>query len=145
MKEIGLSFKGLKIIIYLTLAINAMAIALSVIGNFDIINIAGYIYLLALCIDLGAIFFTFINLNAADEKGKILKAICYIFLGFFFFALFLLLFKQIVFMTETDPLNIRYVVAELIHNFAYFGILGFGILLSLLDLKYLHRSETWLD
>lgn len=140
----GRSHKGLNIIIYISLVINAVAIVLSLIGDFKIRDFAGYIYLIAICINLLTIFLNFINFNALNDKGKILKIICYVFLAFFFFALFLLIFKQIIFVTEMDPTSNRYLIADLIHKIAYFGILGFGVILSLFDLKYLNRLETWI-
>jgi hypothetical protein len=145
MKEMGRSYAGLKITTYASLVLNALAIALSLIGDYNVLNIAGYIYFAVLCINLSAIFFTFINLNVQDKKGKILKVICYIFLVFFFFALFLLLYKQIIFVTIMDLTSIQYIVADLIQKTVYFGILGFGVILALLDLKYLHRPETWIQ
>lgn len=143
MTEKGDYFKYLKIVTYATLVINAITIILSVFGEYPISDIAGFMYIIAICINILAIFFNFININTVDAKGKLLKALCYLFLVFLFFAMFLLLFKQIIFALQTDPTSNLLLIAEITHWIIYFGILGFGILLSLLDLKYFDRPETW--
>jgi hypothetical protein len=143
MTEKGVYFKYLKMVIYATLVINAVTIILSLIGELSISNIAGFMYVVAICINILAIFVNFININTADAKGKLLKVLCYIFLTFLFFAMFLLLFKQIIFVLQADPTSNRLLIAEITHWIVYFGILGFALLLSLLDLKYFNRSETW--
>ncbi len=136
-------FKYLKLITYATLVINATTIVLSLFGEFPISNIAGFMYLVAISVNLLAIFVNFLYINTADAKGKLLKIICYVYLVFLFFAMFLLLFKQILFVTQVDPNNSRLMLAEITHWVVYFGILGFAVLLTLLDLKYFHRPETW--
>lgn len=134
-------FKYLKAITYATLGINLITIILSLFGSYPISNIAGYMYIVAICINLLTIFFNFINMNTADAKGKLLKVLCYIYLVFLFFAMFILLFKQIIFVIQDDPSRI--IIADITHWTVYFGILGFALLLSLLDLKYFNRPETW--
>ena len=143
MTEKAAFFKYLKLVTYATLVINAITIVLSLFGEFPISNIAGFMYLVAISVNLLAIFINFLNINTADPKGKLLKNLCYIYLVFLFFALFLLLFKQILFVTQIDPNNMRLMIAEITHWIVYFGILGFALLLSLLDLKYFNRPETW--
>jgi len=143
MTEREVYFKYLKVVIYATLVINIITIILSLIGEFTISNIAGYLYLVAICLNILALFFNFININTADAKGKFLKIICYLYLVFLFFAIFMLLFKQIIFVVQEDPTNFRLLMAEITHSIVYFGILGFALLLALLDLKYFNRPETW--
>jgi hypothetical protein len=143
MAEKGSYFDYLKVVIYATLVINIITIILSLFGEYPVSSIAGYMYLVALSVNLLAIFFNFINLNRASAKGKVLKIICYIDLVFLFFAIFMLLFNQIIFVLQEDLTNIRLIISEITHWIIYYGILGFALLLALVDLKYFNRPETW--
>jgi hypothetical protein len=143
MAEKGAYFKYLKVSTYATLVINIVSIILSLFGEYPISSIAGYMYIVAICLNILVIFFNFININTADAKGKFLKILCYIYLVFLFFAMFMLLFNQIIFVLQEDPTSIRLIIAELTHWIVYFGVLGFALLLALLDLKYFTRPETW--
>jgi hypothetical protein len=143
MAEKGAYFKYLKVVTYATLVINIVSIILSLFGEYPISSIAGYLYIGAICLNILVIFFNFMNINTADAKGKFLKILCYIYLVFLFFAMFMLLFSQIIFIIQEDPTSIRLIIAELTHWIVYFGVLGFALLLALLDLKYFTRPETW--
>jgi len=139
--------KGLEIITYVALVINAVALGLSIIVDIGVpfgSVLGGYLFFIALCANIASLFFNFATLNRTDEKGKLLKRLCYIFLIFFFFALYLMLYKQFIFISQMDLTDISYLTSDILQKFTYFGILGFGLALALLDLKYLSRPETWL-
>ena len=138
--------KNLKFVVYATLIINAVAINLNLIVEVGLTILSGiaiFSLILAWIINLVAIFFNFANLNRKDEKGILLKRICYIFLVFFFFGLFMMLFKPIFTAFIMDPDSPILIIANILHLIAYYGILGFGLALSILDLKFLERKETW--
>lgn len=135
------------ITVYATLIINVSTITLSLLAYTGILVIsmfAGFFFIVALLLNLSTIFFTFANLNREDVKGRKLKNLCYIFMVFFFFAMFFILFKQLIFAVVTNIASYLYPIAEIIYLLGYFGILGLGLLLVLLNLRYIHRHETWL-
>lgn len=139
--------KLLDVIVYLTLIINVITIVLSLLAYTGISLIsmsAGILFLAALSLNLSTIFFTFANLNREDAKGRSLKNLCYLYMVFFFFAMFFILFKQIIFAIVTDITSNLYTIAEIVYLLGYFGILGLGLLLVLLVFKSIHRYETWL-
>ncbi|HUX98809.1 MAG TPA: hypothetical protein VMV49_04600 [Candidatus Deferrimicrobium sp.] len=148
MAEKGFFSEYFKVIILITLITNSIAIILSLIGDVGITlltSVAIILMITAWCANLTAIHFTFVNLNRTDRKGNLLKNICYVYLVFFFFAIFMIFFKQIVFIFVQNVESVRYLRAEIIHLIAYYGILGFGLILSILDFKFLERAETWVQ
>jgi hypothetical protein len=147
MKENHILKKGLEIMVYVALIANVTSIVLGIIatiGSTAISNIAGIMFVISLGVNLAVLFFNFASLNRVDPKGKRLKNLCYIFMIFFFFALILIFYNQLVFVLEMDLMSRHYIIAYIIHISGYFGILGFGLLITLFDFKYLPRPETWI-
>ncbi|MHA1264298.1 MAG: hypothetical protein ACTSRS_03605 [Candidatus Helarchaeota archaeon] len=138
--------RWMEIFVYIAFVINLLAIVLNFLVELNLsglIEVGGLLYFIALCTNISIIFFNFATFNRNDEKGKILKILCYIYLVFLFFGLILFYFKQFIFIAIMDVTSIQYLLANLIQSILYFGILGFGLLLLLFDLKYLQRPKTW--
>ena len=132
----GILSKYLNLVIYLAVIINLVTIIFSLlldIGVSFLGNITGIFLLVAWSVNLLTVFFYFGNLNRADEKGNLLKNLCYLFLFFFFFALILLIMKLVMLM----PLMLY------LSFLAYYGILGFGLLFAILGYRLRDRAETW--
>lgn len=138
--------KMLDVSAVLTLVINGTTIIISILAaiGIAIASIAGILYLIALCFNIGLIFFNFTILNREDTRGKKLKVLSYAFLLLFFFAFFLMFYYQIICVIEQDVTSTRYLVAKLMNNVGYYGILTFGLALTIVDLKLRQHPETWL-
>ncbi len=124
-------------IVYCTLISNIITIVCSLIVDFGahfLADLTVVFLLITWIIDLVCIFLNFINLDRETETGRKLRRICYLYLLIFFIAFILMMARLIIFSPLTGVLNL----------ISYYSILGFGLLLSITDLKLLKDSEPWI-
>ena len=131
------------IFFWTSLIINTLTILFHIISSLEIIVIqefTGILMLLTLIINFLLIIINFQIIDRKDKNGKMIKNLLWLYL--------VLLNFSIVFLM-IDKIRIAFGFGSQLFVFMFlffvviYSIYGFGLLISIFDVKYLNYPKTW--
>ena len=103
-------------------------------------DIFGIILFIALFGNFLLVYLNSVQLNKTSKIGNTLNILCYIFLIFSIMAMLGMLLGN--FLISVSYSNINPLFSTVVY-IKYFGLLGFGALIAIIDIKNLKKKELW--
>jgi len=139
---------SIKNISYTTIILNSVSLILGIIyiliQNYNIFwDIFGVILLVTIFTNIILVYLNGKKLNKRNRLGNRLNILCYIFLIFLIFSMLgMVIGNLLISVTYSNDLKDTWTLYTMVY-FNYFGLLAFGFLIALLDIKNLNNNDIW--
>ena len=132
------------ICIILNLASILLAIIYLAIPIYSIIwDITGVIIIITLICNILLVHLNSTKVNRTSKEGSRLNLFCYLFLIYTILAMFGILFGNLIVSVTYVNFSLVYMVGYLMVFLNFFGLLAFGLIFALYDVKNLNNEKLW--
>ncbi|MHA1270625.1 MAG: hypothetical protein ACTSPY_12605 [Candidatus Helarchaeota archaeon] len=137
-KKIFISF------FWIGLILNIVTIVFHIISTIGILILqepTGYLMIISIIYNIFLIILNFNIINRADKSGKLIKNLLWLDLVFFYFwTIVIAIYPIKLFLINNNLFNL---IISILFFVVYYGIFGFGVLISFLDIRNSDNLNTW--